>query len=76
MKHKEYRSVVFDLDNKRFEIKDGIVGIYPFGDVKKCSILNEEAKYRGKTEPFFHQVLGGTAFFTIWTCEREVYGLY
>ena len=33
--------------------------------MKKCSILNEEAKYRGKTKPFFHQILGGTAFFTI-----------
>ena len=62
---KEYRSVVFDSDNKHFEIKDGTVGNYPFADVKKCSILNEEAKYRGKTAPFFHQILGGTAFFTI-----------
>ncbi len=62
---KEYRSVVFDSENKKYEIKDGTIGIYPFGDVKKCSILNEEAKYRGKTKPFFHQILGGTAFFTI-----------
>ena len=37
---KEYRSVDFDSENKKYEIKDGTIGIYPFGDVKKCSILN------------------------------------
>ena len=29
---KEYRSVVFDSENKKYEIKDGTIGIYPFGE--------------------------------------------
>ncbi|MGM9947550.1 hypothetical protein [Floccifex sp.] len=60
---KEFRSVVFD--QKSFEIKDGTRGMYQISDVKKVSILNEEAIFKGKTEPFLHQVLGGVTFLTI-----------
>ena len=60
---KAFRSVVFD--QKSFEIKDGTTGMYQFSDVKKVSVLNEETKFKGKTDPFLHQVLGGVTFLTI-----------
>ena len=60
---KAFRSVVFD--QKSFEIKDGTTGMYQISDVKKVSVLNEETKFKGKTDPFLHQVLGGVTFLTI-----------
>lgn len=62
---KTFESVVFDTDSKTMEIKNGTVGIYPYTEIEKVSVLNEEVKFRGKTPPFSHQVLGGTTFFTI-----------
>lgn len=62
---KKFRSIVFDFENDTFEILDGTLGVYKISSIKKCTILNEEAKFRGKTEPFLHQVLGGTTFFVI-----------
>lgn len=32
---------------------------YPLKSIKKVTILNEDAKYKGKTKPFTHQVLSG-----------------
>ena len=32
---------------------------YPLNAIKKVTILNEDAKYKGKTKPFTHQVLSG-----------------
>lgn len=32
---------------------------YPLDKIRKVSILNEDAKYKGKTKPFSHQVLSG-----------------
>lgn len=48
---KTFRSVVFD--QKSFEIKDGTTGMYQISDVKKVSVLNEETKFKGKTDPFY-----------------------
>lgn len=58
----EFKSVVFNEEAKTFMILDGTEGTYSCNEIMKCSIKNEEAKYRGKTKPFLHQVLGGTAF--------------
>lgn len=46
-----------------------------YDDIAKVSILNEEAKFRGKSEPFTHQVLGGTTFYTIFGEPRFYVGL-
>ncbi|TGY66704.1 hypothetical protein [Dubosiella muris] len=32
---------------------------YSLNAIKKVTILNEDAKYKGKTKPFTHQVLSG-----------------
>ncbi|MGM9913143.1 hypothetical protein [Floccifex sp.] len=63
MKNRIFDSIIFNLENDSFEILDGTLGTYKISDIKKCSVLNEEAKFRGKTEPFLHQVLGGVSFF-------------
>ncbi|MEF2781558.1 MAG: hypothetical protein U0N20_00500 [Clostridium sp.] len=62
---KEYRSIIIDTDNKTFEVLDGTVGSYSISDIKKCSVLNEDAKARGNSKPFEHQVLGGVTFLSM-----------
>lgn len=32
---------------------------YPLDQIKKVTILNEDAKFTGKTKPFSHQILSG-----------------
>lgn len=58
----KFDSVMFDKDTKKFIVYNGTEGEYDYRDIVKCSILNEEAKFRGKGEPFQHQVLGGVTF--------------
>lgn len=60
---KEFRSIVIDADSNTYTIKDGTQGEYKLSEIKKYSILNEHANYRGKAEPFLHQVLGGASSF-------------
>lgn len=59
MKH-EFRSIVIDTENKTFEILDGTKGSYNIADIKECEVLNEHAKFRGETKPFFHQIVEGS----------------
>lgn len=59
MKH-EFRSIVIDTENKTFEILDGTKGSYNIADIKECTVLNEHAKFRGETKPFFHQIIEGS----------------
>lgn len=59
---KEFQSIVFDTERKTFTILCGTQGTWDYRKIRKCSVLNEEANFRGKTEPFFHQVLGGTTY--------------
>ena len=33
--------------------------VYNMEDIRHIRIMNEDAKYRGKSRPFSHQVLGG-----------------
>ena len=57
-------SVMIDKDNQTFEILDGSNGIYDLKDIKKARIAYEIASFRGKTDPFVHQFLGGASFNT------------
>ena len=49
---KEFRSVVFDSDNRMFTILDGTKGEYKVDDILRYGIFNEKAKYKGTGVPF------------------------
>lgn len=51
-----FDSIVFDKSDKTFTIINGAIGTYSYKKVKRVFILNEDAKYKGKTEPFSHIV--------------------
>lgn len=57
-----FDAIEFDDNTKTFTIKRGSVGTYPYETLIDCKVLNEDAKFYGKTKPFEHQVLGGTTF--------------
>ena len=65
MKQNKFKCIEFDDDNNRINILIGDKGFVNYKDIEKVSLLNEDAKFRGKTQPFVHQVLGGTTFYTI-----------
>lgn len=44
--------VTFDPLNRTFEILDGTKGTYAFEEIERFAILNENARYRGKQQPF------------------------
>lgn len=54
-----FKSVIFDKDDKSMTILNGSEGTYSYIDIKKCSILNEKAKYHKKSEPFSVTVPNG-----------------
>lgn len=70
----QYRSVLFDDDKKQLTILDTNTSI-PYADIDKVSVLNEDAAFKGKTKPFSHQVLGGTAFYSLLGEPRLYVGL-
>lgn len=59
MKTIAFDSVLFDLDDKTFTVRNGSLGTYSYEDVMQCQIKYEDAKYKGKTKPFLHCVLSG-----------------
>lgn len=61
----KYDSIEFNKSDKTFTILNGSTGTYSYTEIVKCSVLNEDSKFRGKTAPFEHQVLGGTAFLSM-----------
>lgn len=61
----KYDSIEFNKNDKTFTILNGSTGTYSYTEIVKCSVLNEDSKFRGKTDPFEHQVLGGTAFLSM-----------
>lgn len=61
----KYDSIEFNKSDKTFTILNGSKGTYSYTEIVKCSVLNEDSKFRGKTDPFEHQVLGGTAFLSM-----------
>lgn len=65
-------SVIFNKEQKTFTILDGTKGTYPYTDILKCSVLNEDAKFRGKTAPFMHCVLSGVTMAALY-CEPTFY---
>lgn len=62
---KEFQSVVFDDENKKLSILIGTCGDVAYSDIEKASIVNEDAKFKGNSAPFAHQVLGGVTFMSI-----------
>ena len=62
---KEFQSVVFDDENKKLSILIGSSGEVAYTDIEKVSVANEDAKFKGKSTPFAHQVLGGVTFMSI-----------
>lgn len=75
MSEKKFNCVEFDDDKKQLEILNGTSVTINYDDIAKVSILNEEAKFRGKSKHFSHQVLGGTTFYTIFGEPRFYVGL-
>ena len=65
MTTKQFKCLEFDDLNQQLKIKIGTNETIKYNEIDKVSILNEEAKFRGKTKPFSHQVLGGTTFYTL-----------
>lgn len=63
MSEKKFNCVDFDDDNKRINILIGDKGFVDYKDIAKVSVLNEDAKYRGVSEPFSHQVLTAAFYF-------------
>ena len=61
----KFKCMEFDDDNKRINILIGSEGYINYNDIARVSLLNEDAKYKGKGQPFVHQVLGGTTFYTL-----------
>lgn len=59
-KIREFRNCRFNLDTKELTIENGSCGTYLYTNIRKCDVLNEEARFKGKTEPFLHQVLATT----------------
>lgn len=64
MKHNKFKCIEFDDENKQLRIVIGTQGTVSYSEIEKVSVLNEDAKFRGKSVPFSHQVLGGTTFYT------------
>jgi len=55
-----FDSVIFDKEDKTFTILDGSVGIYSYKEILKCKVMAEDARYRGKSDPFTHaEAVGG-----------------
>ena len=64
MKLNKFKCIEFDDENKQLRIVIGTQGTVSYSEIEKVSVLNEDAKFRGKSVPFSHQVLGGTTFYT------------
>ena len=64
MKNNKFKCIEFDDENKQLRIVIGTQGTVSYSEIEKVSVLNEDAKFRGKSVPFSHQVLGGTTFYT------------
>lgn len=60
----EQECILLDDTKQKLQILEGTKGVISYNDIEKVSVLNEDANFKGKTEPFLHQVLGGVSFFT------------
>lgn len=67
-----FDSVIFDKEKKTFTVLDGSKGTYSYKEIVRCSILSEDANYKGKTDPFVHQVLSGVTV-PMAIIERSIY---
>ena len=62
MKENKFPCVEFDDEKNELTILIGSPDTIRYEDIAKASVLNEDAGFRGKSQPFSHQVLGGTTF--------------
>lgn len=60
----EQECILLDDTKQELQILIGTKCTISYKDIEKVSVLNEDANFKGKTEPFLHQVLGGVSFFT------------
>lgn len=68
-KHKKsslkiFDEVIFDKRDKTMTILNGSKGTYDYRQIKKCEILHELARYKGKTEPFKRFIVVGVEWMT------------
>lgn len=57
-----FEDVIFDKENKTMKILSGSEGVYSYKDIVRCAVLNEKAKYKGKSEPFTALIPNGMGF--------------
>ena len=72
-----FDSVIFDKEEKTFTILDGTIGTYSYKDILKCKMMAEDAKYRGKSDPFSHaEAIGGYSLTPRYIQPNIYVGLY
>lgn len=52
MKCKQFKNLLFNLDDKTFTIESGSIGTYSYIDIVLCEIVYEKSKYKNKTPLF------------------------
>lgn len=52
----KFENMEFDKESKTFTVLKGSKGTYDYTEIAECEILNENAKYTGKEEPFTHHI--------------------
>ena len=57
MKKVVFTNCSFDSDQNLMSIEKGSVGIFSYLDIRKSSIIYEDARFKGKSEPFTHKIL-------------------
>lgn len=59
----EQEYIPLDDTKQELQILIGTKCTISYKDIEKVSVLNEDANFKGKTELFLYQVLGGVSFF-------------
>ena len=57
----KFKCVKFDDEKKRITILLGNQSYINYEDIKKVSILNQQASFKDEKKPFTHQIMYGTA---------------
>ena len=61
MTKNKFKCVEFDDNNKKISILIGNKCSIDYADIKKVSILNQQATFKNEKKPFTHQIMYGTA---------------
>lgn len=67
----DYNFDSIEIHQTQYHIKNGTIGTFEINNIKKVKIVYEQASFKGKTEPFLHQYIGGASFFT--AMEPKIY---